>query len=225
MSNTIKERIKHVENKITSKELYIANAKENNKNCEIYSRQYKEINELIADIEIHKNQLINILKISKLKDTEYREKRLSYLENYILENLQYIFPDEYLIPKIMTPQKYGVNRTKLVLVDALGMERSTENCAGGLMQQLISYSSAVSVTQLCGCNTFFIDEAFGNSSISNKSLVGNLLKRYIDNGQNVIMITQDPLLYESINRREIHLVKELGETKVEKCFDVEVDNI
>lgn len=53
--------------------------------------------------------------------------------------------------------------------------------------------------------TVYVDEAFGVSSKANLPKIGEILQESINDGLQVILISQSSELYNSVSRREIHL--------------------
>ena len=76
------------------------------------------------------------------------------------------------------------------------------------MKDLIAFTSAIKVLELVGSKTFYIDEAFSHASLSNKEKMGNVIGSYIDEGLQMILISQSAECYQNLPRKEFYLVKE-----------------
>lgn len=200
-----KERINLLRNQVASMKTSLTQIEEINRCSEEYNRQLEEVNKLVADLSNYSLILNRLLKTARNEESKYRDSRNAYLESYCSEYIHFIFPDSNYICQIDTPQKRGVNNTKLTIRDELGYPSNPKLFLSGLMKQLVSCSAIIAVTELMGYNTFFLDEAFGNASIDNKPLVGQLLGKVLERDFTIFLISQDPGLYRDLPRREISL--------------------
>ena len=112
-------------------------------------------------------------------------------------------------------------RVKLTLVDPSGEERNPRMSEGMMLQQLISFSSAVGLTECMNGNKIYMDEAFSASSPENLTKVSALLQTLIDRDFQIILIEQEDDIYKDLPRREIRLFKDpiLKEAQVVSTTD------
>ena len=59
-----------------------------------------------------------------------------------------------------------------------------------------------------GITNLYVDEAFGVAAPDILGDLGQLLYEQVDDGMQVIIISQNPGLYQDIPRREIHLKRD-----------------
>ena len=201
----------YYKSKITEKQLLLARSKIINEEAEKVRNRYEEKKALSIDLHAQLEALKRLrIEVTQEAD-KFRERRIGYLDDQITEVLAYIYPKEQLKAKIDYDFKYGVSHAYLRLIDTKGNSRIPAITEGKLGQYLISFASAVATIDSLGKHNIFIDEAFGVSSKNNLPKIGELLRKYVENGMQFIIIAQNNDLYKAIPRREFHLRKDLPE--------------
>ncbi|MGL4949229.1 MAG: hypothetical protein ACRC5M_02515 [Anaeroplasmataceae bacterium] len=148
-----------------------------------------------------------MLERAKKEDNDFKDRRLKFIQDGIRGDMTRIFPNENTVPTLEYRTLRGKRKARLVLVDKYGKRRAPKNSASGLMKQLISFTGSISTGTLIGSNKFFIDEAFGASSVENKGKLGTIIGEFTDKGLQIILISQSGELYQDLDRREHLLVK------------------
>lgn len=162
----------------------------------------------------------SLVKLSKLtKDTyaDYQQGRIKFIEDSLEEVISELFPNSNFRPRIRYTHYRNEIRSELVLIDQQGYERFPRITEGGFMKQLIGFSSAIKVLELVGSKTFYLDEAFSNASATKKEQMANIISKCLDNGLQLILISQSPECYDSLPRREFIL-----DTKNNRCVLTDV---
>lgn len=209
-------------NKINRKKVDLELAKENNKRYKSLEQDYNTV----LDVQEELQQYVSLLEIfitaCTTEDNAYRERRKEFMTSYIDENLHIIFPEEGFKSKLEFDYKYKSQVVSLTLVDKFGIERLPRLSEGMMLQQLISFSASIGLSECMGKNKIFMDEAFSASSPENLTKVGKLLEHLISKDLQIIVIEQKDDIYKDIPRREIHLIKDVLTDKVEisKCIDI-----
>lgn len=176
--------------------------------------QKEQALDLSMNIETYLSYLTNILKVSKDKDTKFKNQRLKVMQDLINSDMNYIFPAENIKVKLDYNPYRGKEKAKLVMVDKFSKEHDVEIFSSGLMKQLITFSGSIAVSKFLRSNTILVDEAFGASAPQNKEKIGKILKNYVDSGFQILLISQEPKLYNDLERRQINLVKEEDQAKL-----------
>ena len=184
--------------------------------AKFYNAQYDEVKakydktkDLLNDISTLKQLFSIFISLLTNEDHNFKERRVKYLEKYIDNNLDIIFPNECFKSKIDFDFSYNSQKVSLTLLDREGRERIPSVCEGSLLQQLIGFSAAVAIAECLGYDKFYMDEAFSASSMENKSKIANLLKKLVEeSGFQIILIEQSDDIYKDIPRREIYLKKD-----------------
>lgn len=193
---------------LNKKKVKLEVAKENNKNLKELESNYQKVSNLEKTLE----EFVQLLKIfSKVcvdEDNAYRERRIKYITSYIDKNIQIIFPEEEFKSKLKFDYSRNMQRVKLTLVDYTGEERNPRMSEGKMLQQLISFSSAVGLTECMNGNKLYTDEAFSASSPENLTKISKLLKTLIERDFQIILIEQEDDVYKDLTRREIWLGKD-----------------
>ena len=178
-------------------------AKEMNGKIKALRERLQHVNLLLSDVESYVNNLNFLLKVVNVEETNFKERRLGYLNQSITEALAEIFPNEQFIAKIDCNVVRGKNYAQLILYDRDGNERMPFVQEGKMCQYLISFAAVKGVTTALGSETMFIDEAFGAASSDNTQKMGPIIKNIADSGIQVILVSQNSSLYENISHREI----------------------
>lgn len=221
MSNA---RLENLKTLLNNKKVELEVCKQNKKKSDEINNERIRLENLSSDLASYLNSQKSLYAILKTTDSKYKEDRLSFVTEIIKSNIDSIFPDADLTPKLNYTTKRNKQTLDLVLVDRYGNERHPKNTEGGLYQQLISFSSSMSIVFLKGSKIFYIDEAFGNGSPANRAKVGNIINDYASRGIQIILITQSDELFINIPRREIRLQLDKVSNEA-KCIQISDEGV
>lgn len=145
------------------------------------------------------------------EESKWREAILSILENEIVTDLTYVFPDDgyniKLSTRVLRNKIHIEARVSSVFTgDIPGKIRGTQ---GRIFQQVVSFSSIIGVMDLLGIKTVYVDEAFSGSSKRNIRKVNALLDALRKRGFNLAMIAQDTSMADGIPANRLFLQRSL----------------
>lgn len=207
-----------------SQNLNIQIIKKNKERADSLKAKLDSVNEVISLSEFYVNSLHNILITTKDKYSKYQKLRVNFAENSLKENMDILFPDRGFTPIINYEFSRNNVKTSLVLVDKNGNTRTPKITEGGFLQQLIGYTSAISILRLLNSKTFYIDEAFSQASSENKEAMQNIIYGYTKNDKiQTILISQSPECYYQLPRREFNLEFRDGKAVLASVKDYEVE--
>lgn len=213
------DRFNSLKFRVNNKRNEINNIKEVNKTSEKLTAQSNEIGIKLKQSMQYYRILEKVLLATKKEDNRFKQDRLAYLEEEIKKPQENIFDTDSFDIKL-TPDTYRNKPIVKLKISQNGAKYTNpKNSSGGLGQQLISFSSSMTILTLLGKNKAFIDEAFGASSTENLGKVGNILEPYPRSGMQIILISQSGALYQDLPRREIKIVRENDEARVVSTTD------
>ena len=198
--------------------------KVNNARAASLQEEIDELNQYIELGSVYSSVLHNTLTVTKDKYSKFQSSRIKFLEVALEDNISYLFPDRGFIPKI----EYEIFRNKIIskltLIDTDKNVRFPEITEGDFLQQLIGYTSSITILKLLKCKTFYIDEAFSNASGKSKEKMQPIIYDYTaKDGLQTIMISQSSECYEDLPRREFRLNYDDGQCKLIKTIDYNLD--
>jgi len=159
---------------------------------------------LLNDINAYRDRL-KVLGARVAKENDhFRTSRLEYLNASITDAIAEVFPDKKLKAEVSCDFKRQ-NAVGLKLVDGEGNSFKPNICNGKLMQYLISFSSVSKIAESLGYHNLFVDEAFGVASVGKLPVVGDSIMGKVRDGVQVVLVSQNPVLYSDVPRREIRL--------------------
>ena len=213
--------LNYYSSQINLKKAKLISARENNKRVDKIKSDYVKVTELQRDLQAYVNNLEIFYKLVSHEYANYKQRRLDFLSNYIDENVNAIFPHEHYKTKIEVDFKNKSGKAYLSIIDKNGKVGLPYVSSGKMLQQLISFSSAIGIAECLGKNKFYMDEAFAASDMENSAKVGLLLQKILAEDFQVILIEQKDDIYKDIPRREINITKDVitGEIKVSKIED------
>lgn len=183
-----------------------------------YLDRYLSLNSTYVEL------LTNILLKTRDRYSKYQQDRIKFLEVSLESNINFLFPDRGFTPHIDYDIYRNKIKSKLVLVDPDKNVRTPEITEGDFLQQLVGYTSAISILRLLNCKTFFIDEAFSNASGASKDKMQPIIYNYtVKDGLQTIMISQSNECYADLPRREFHLEYKNGECKLVDVIDYDLE--
>lgn len=175
-------------------------AKMHNDQINNLTEQLRAISALDAKLNAYAQQLSLVRAACIQTEHNYQTRRINYLNTLITDALREVFPDENFEAKII--YEYGRKDTvRLELQDSAGHVSSPDIGQGQLMQYIISLVAVVGITSGLGFKNLFIDEAFGVAASSKLEDLGEILNRYAQNGMQIILVSQNPFLYNGIPHR------------------------
>ena len=98
-------------------------AKEMNDKITILRKRLQHVNLLLDDVENYVKNLNFLLRVVNIEETNFKKRRLGYLNQSITEALAEIFPNEQFIAKIDCDVVRGKNYAQLILYDRDGTRR------------------------------------------------------------------------------------------------------
>lgn len=194
-------------------------AKISNAKLEELQVEQKRVNTLIKDLSTYTASLSQLGVAASKESNEFKNKRIEFLNGVLTEALQQLFPDDGFQAKV----SFDFNRSdkaELELVDSAGHVHTASMCEGQLLQYAISFSAVSWILKALGKNVLFVDEAFGASDMDRLPMLGDIIAKLAESGMQVILIGQNPALYENVPRREFWLSKNL-ETNAVRLDKVE----
>lgn len=200
--------------KLHREQLRIESAIDTNRKFEKLKKQKVFADDLVADAKKQIADLQRLLQVIKVEEGNFRERRLNYIGECITQALEKIFPNERFRASVECDVSRGKNLAQLVLTDSSGNERMPFVQEGKMCQYLISFAAIRGVTEALGSDAVYIDEAFGAASLDNVQKVGPILEQMAESGTQIILVSQNPALYDGIAHREICFHKDDSEQRV-----------
>lgn len=161
--------------------------------CELMDRYLKDTKLLLTAID--------------KEDRDYKNKRIDFIDSLITDGLARIFPQDRLKAHLDCDFNRK-NEAVLSLTDIYNNELDPDICSGKLQQYLICFTAVIAIIRGLQIPNLYIDEAFGVAAPEILGDLGQLLHEQVDDGMQVIIISQNPGLYQDIPRREIHIRKD-----------------
>lgn len=191
--------------KITQKRLALERSKVLNQELRKLNAKKADIEQVKDELEKYIAHLLYLKHVASAEEISFRDRRVKYLNDVITEEIQKVFPHSGMQARISYNDKYNKAKATLHLVDADGNPRKPRISEGKLCQYLISFAAVNGVVKSLGFRNIYVDEAFGVSSMDNLPRIGEILNQSIVDGMQIVLVSQNPALYEGIPRREIHL--------------------
>ena len=178
----------------------------------------QKLRELRESFDEYRYDVKKLTEMVEQEDREFKNRRILYINDLITESLQEIFPEERLSAELEC-DFYRQSEVSLVLRDYMHNEYVPDICSGKLQQYIISFAAVAGITKGLGIRNLYVDEAFGVAAPAILGDLGEFIKKIVDDGMQVIMIAQNPGLYQGMPRREISLRKNSGCVVVESETD------
>lgn len=191
--------------RLSSKRIQLEQQKMVNTQIESLSSKLYKAKKLLDELEQYKTDIKQLKTIIAVEDNSFKRRRIGYLNDVVSDSLLRIFPMQGFKAEITCDFKRGNNKASLRLIDRAGNVHLPYLSEGKLCQYLISFATTIGVVKGLNTQTVYVDEAFGVSSKANLPKIGEILQESINDGLQVILISQSSELYNSITRREIHL--------------------
>lgn len=202
------------ESQVFNKVAALERAKVNNTEREKLAVRRDCLAELLSELEQYRRDIRIFGEAVDTEDRTFKNRRLNYIDTLITDALHDIFPEEHLTARV-THEFYRKSEAVLTLFDNSGFETDPDICSGKLQQYLISFAAVSGIVCGLGVSNLFIDEAFGVAAPEVLGDIGVLLQQKVNAGLQVVVIAQNPGLYQDLPRREIKLRKDPKSKKVE----------
>lgn len=212
-------RLSNLTSLCVRKRCEIDEIKRENARVEYLNLRIQNTTEANSNLTNYIKTLDNILLRSKEQDIKYKNDRIGSIEDNVKDGIDLIYPNDDFGVKITYSNERNKSRSRLHLIDSEGYTRNPKNTEGGLMKQLIGFSSSMSVVTLLNTMKFYIDEAFGAGSPENRAKVGQIINNFLNKEVQMFLVSQSPEVYQDIPRREIHLIRERNQTRVREVID------
>lgn len=189
-------------------------AKMNNAEREKLIAERDELVELQSEMEQYLRDTKRLISSIETEDRAFKKRRSEYLNAIITASLQEIFPNDELCAKL----NYNFDRksdVSLELLDADLNELFPDICSGKLQQYLISFAAVAGIANGLGVKNLYIDEAFGVAAPAILGEIGKVVQKRVEQGMQILVIAQNPGLYQDLPRREIKLQKDPVRKRVE----------
>lgn len=219
---SLQYEVKALENKLQRKKVLAEVTEENNKKFLELKGRYNKAKDTQQLLENYITSMEILYKLCNNETNKYKQNRLSYVEHFIDEKLDIVFPDENFSSKIVIDNKYGSNIAYLTLLKPNGKSRMPTASEGKMCQQLLSTNTAIALVKCLGINRLFLDEAHSASSPKNLTKVGDMLKELVGSGIQIILIEQKSEVYKDLPRREIYITKNPTEEAVEIVYEKDI---
>lgn len=193
---------------ILNQQLSLERAKVSNEELETLKGQQFEAATLLERAHEYKMSISKINAMGITEDNAFKKRRISYLDQLITEELFKVFPEEGYLAHVSCDFKNRSNKAHLILTDSAKNVRMPSMTEGKLCQYLISFSATTGAVKGLGKNNLYVDEAFGASDPDNLVKVGKMLKQTVEGGMQVVLISQNSILYQDVPRREFRLARD-----------------
>lgn len=215
----IYDKLNNLDSKLSEKRFRIEMIKRDNERSEEIRIELEKNEKYLLSAKNYLRCLNTVLDIVKKEDSNFKQRRLGYLEDTIKDKLDYVYTEDSFTPKIIFKVERNKPRVKLKISKNNGKFTNPVNSEGGLAQQIVNFSSSMSIVSILQKNKFYIDEAFGASSPDNLEKLGRVLEGYSSKGMQLFLISQGSSLYQDLPRREIHLKSIENKVSVSEIID------
>lgn len=202
--DNISKDLMYFERKMYQRYAELEHAKLNNEMRERIAARCERLGEIVADLKVYYATVKKVAAAIDTEDRDYKNRRLGYLNSLITDSLAKIFPDKSLQACVECDFDRK-NIVTLTLTDKYGNELDPDICSGKLQQYLISFASVAGIASGLGINNLYVDEAFGVAAPEILGEIGQVIQHHVDNGMQIVIISQNPGLYQDLPRHEIRL--------------------
>lgn len=195
-------------------------AKIANKEREKLLVRRNEVQDLLDFTDSYLYDLKKLVVTLETEGNNFKNRRIEYLNQIITDSLNEIFVDDPLRAKVRCDFS-RTNEVNLELRDSDDNLLDPDMCSGKLQQYLISFASVAGITAGLGLKNLYVDEAFGVAAPEILGEIGKIIQNRIEQGLQVIMIAQNPGLYQDLPRKEIVLRKDPVTRAIEVVSETE----
>lgn len=146
-------------------------------------------------------------KIISEQEKEWREYVLRLIEEEIVQSLSIVYPTDGYIVKLSS----RILRKKIHIEGIVSsyftpqMSGDIADTQGRLFQQIVSIATLVSIMEILGVKTLYIDEAFSGASEANAPKINSLLRHYAGRDLNIILIAQNASIAQNLESNVLRL--------------------
>lgn len=209
-----KNRLARYKKLAMEKRIWIERMEVNNLIYEKLKTQYDDIVSVKGRVDDYVEALDYLSNLIVGVELDYRNYRLDCINAVITDVLGEIFPQERFQAKVVCDFKNTTNKSYLRLIRPDGSVSMPIIGEGKLCQYLISYASVLGILRMLGYKNLYVDEAFGVAAKERLGQIGGLIERAANDGMQILLVSQDNLLYADLARREIHLKKDYNQNCV-----------
>lgn len=202
----LKNRTKY-EYRIEQKSNALERAKIDNARLMQLNSKLAEVKHLYDALDSYNSTLAIVDTAVTTEAKDYQTRRIDYLNDIITEAIQRIFPKKKYRAKLQCSFS-RTDHVELTLIDENGYVSTPYICEGKLLQYLISVSAVSGITKGLGYSGLFVDEAFGVSNADHYDDIGKLLQSFVDDGLQIVLISQNQGLFAGLKRHAIYLETE-----------------
>lgn len=192
-----------------------------------YKIKTDKLKELNADLDLfNKYDLIyNQIKARlQVAINNYEEERLEILISEVEHDLALVFPEDNFTIKFIPETYRNTPILKLFSGHQGGKMQPTKFQHGRMCRQVIGLSITSNIQLLLGCEILLLDEPLNSGDADSEKQASAIIKKLVDNGYQIIYTEHKHEAYNELNRREIHLRRNLetNTTIVEKVLDFNI---
>jgi hypothetical protein len=181
------------------------------KKRDVVKSRLSDANNLLRELDALRNVLKVVMRVVRDEEVKFKGRRLHFVDNNITESLDIIFPLKGLVAETHCDFQYLKTKLRLYLRDRSGNLRPPYVTEGKGAQQLVSFTAAESTLRLLGKKILYLDEPFSNASDETLEKIQPMLKKCVENGFQLILVSHSDCVYSGLKRREIHLQSSDGE--------------
>lgn len=183
-------------------------AHENNKQYQQTLADYNKVRELQNDIAKELQKFNILFKVCSAEDINYKNRRLSYVQEQIEDSLHLVYPDDGFKCTINFDFRYNKPIANLYLTNKKGKVIIPKLNEGDFCAQLICFTGTAALAESLGRKGLYLDEMFSAAHPDNLTKVSAKLKDLVDRGFQIVMIEQHTDVYRDLKRREIYVKKD-----------------
>jgi hypothetical protein len=165
---------------------------------ELYDNDCREIASYISALK-------NLLILVQEQKSAYVNAMTRTMEEAIQSSMDIIIPEKHY-SVILEPSVYrNKNIYKIYLVDQFGRRLPPKIVEGDMLNQVLSFTAIAALVYKMGLGWMYYDEAFNSANVRSLIRIKDLLQSYLNIGLNFVLVTQDPLLMDGIERHVISI--------------------
>lgn len=178
-----------------------------NTKLQVYENERTKRKDTLTALIAYRMDIDKVMKITQDAALKYRNDRIKFLEKEIEKNLEFLLPEEKFKVKIDFRTISDRHYADLLIGDGITWS-SPKSKNGRFIRQVISFTAMYSVNKLRGSKTLFYDEALSSADATSLTELKELMWALMDEGFQIIMVEHKEQIYNSLDRKEIHLHKD-----------------
>ena len=184
------------------------------KNNKAFNQTHAELQAVEAKLEYVSGlggALTVLERLITQQQAEWQDTILRMLESEISEALAVVYPEDgytvSLTARLLRGKVHVEGTVKAYFLDEF--PGAISDSQGRLFQQIVSFAALMVVMRVLHVNTVYIDEAFSGASVENAGRVNRLLKKYAEQGSNIIIIAQNAEIASGIPSNILYLERSI----------------